>query len=411
MGLSDEDPESVQPTLIPDDPGRAVDAPKTPARGRGERLTLREARFDEDDLKGLWDLMRTQFAAYRNCTLPQFLRFYEQLWLENPARTADHVLGWVLQSATGTIVGFIGMLPVRFKVGDSELVGAAGHSWVVHPAHRANSLRLYKQLMAWSEKHLLLFTTSLEPAARINALFGCKRIPVERFTRQAFWLFQPERIAKAALDKSGWTRIASWSERFPLRLAIAGLLRLRFARHRSVRFPCKPMRVESVSEFGPDFDRLWHDNKGDYPITTVRDRGYLAWRHFKLPTPLGRTHVLACRDGGRLHGYVAIQVRRAEADVLASHFTVTDIFYDRHCPDALPNLLNGALDFARSNGCAILEIADVAEDVMRTVEAAHPYRRDSRPWTYWYKAPTEALAQRCADARWWPAGVDGDINI
>lgn len=401
----------MQPTLIPDDARHAVDPPPTLSSSRGEHLTLREARFDEEDLKGLWDLLRAQFAAYRTCTLPQFLRLYEQLWLDNPARTADHVLGWVLQSRVGAIVGFIGLLPIKLKIGDSEVVGGAGHSWVVHPAHRSHSLRLYKQLLAWAESHMLLFTTALEQAARVNALFGCSPIPIAQFRRQALWLFRPERIAKAALTKAGWRRLAQWSEHFPLRSVIAVLLRLRFARHRFARLPCRPMQMESLSDFGQEFDRLWDDNKSDYAITTVRDRSFLAWRHLKLPSLLGRTQVFTCREGGQLRGYIAVQVRHAEADVLTGHFMVTDIFYQRTCPDALYNLLNHVFDFARSNACAVLEISDVSADVMRTLEALHPYVRDCRPWTYWYKAPSEALSQRCADQAWWPAGIDGDINI
>lgn len=401
----------MQPTLIPDDPGRAVDAKERAMPARGGRLTLREARFDEEDLKGIWDLLRSQFAAYRTTTLPQFLRLYEQLWLENPARTGDHVLGWVLQCGTGAIVGFIGLLPIKVQVGGSEVIGGAGHSWVVQPAHRAHSLRLYKQLMAWAEHHLLWFTTSLEPAARINALFGCKPIPVERFTRQALWMFRPELLAKAALEKAGWPRLAQWSERFPANLVAHTLLRVRFARHRFIRLPCKPMTVELLPDFGQEFDRLWEDNKADYPITTVRDRAFLTWRHVKLPTPLGRTQVLACRDGGRLRGYAAVQVRHAETAPLTGHFMVTDLFYERRCPEVLGNLLNGLFDFARANGCAVLEISDVPAQVMDAIASLKPYIRDSRPWTYWYKAPTPTLSERCAQDPWWPAGIDGDINI
>lgn len=380
-------------------------------RSRGGRLTLRAARFDEEDLKGLWDLLHTQFAAYRTTTLPQFLRLYEQLWLDNPARTGDHVFGWVLQSGTGEIVGFIGLLPVKIQIGGSEVIGGAGHSWVVRPAYRAHSLRLYKQLMAWAENHLLLFTTALEPAARVNALFGCKPIPVERFTRQAVWLFKPERIATAVLNKAGWRQLAQWSEHVPLNLVVRALLRMRFARHRFIRLPCKPMQMELLSDFGQEFDRLWEENKADYPITTVRDRVFLTWRHLKLPSPLGRTHVLACRYGGRLRGYVAVQVRRAESAPLTGHFMVTDLFYERHCPDVLANLLNGLLDFARSNACAVLEISDVSAPLMNAVAALKPYIRESRPWTYWYKAPSAAMAERCGQDAWWPAGIDGDINI
>jgi len=374
-------------------------------------VVVREAQFNRHDLEGMWGLFRSQLQAYRTCSLSQFCALYDQLWLHNPARTSEDVIGWVLQTQERSIAGFIGILPVKLKIGDCEISAGAAHSWVVLPMHRAHSLSLYKALMSWAERRMLLTTTSRELAGKVHQRFGMNKIPVADFARQAFWLFKPEVALEATIARSGWKRCAEYCHRFPLNIVVKGLLRARFIGHQFAQFKCAKMAIEPVHAFGEEFDRLWEDNKNDFAITTVRDRKFLQWRHFQVPGVLGRTSVFACRDRGRIRGYVAVQVRRGEVTAVPNHYTVTDLFYERSCKDVFYNLLNQVFALARSGGCAVLEVSDFSGEVMAELERLHPYIRQSRAWTYWYKAPTSAIAETCATQAWWPSGIDGDSNL
>jgi hypothetical protein len=375
------------------------------------KTTLREAQFTDDDLRGIWNLVRSQFETYRTCTLSQYGELCRQLWLNNPARTPEHVFGWVLQDREDGIVGFIGVLPVKLKLSDGEVIGGAGHSWVVSPGYRAHSLSLYKQLMSWVDKHFLVTTTSRDLPGKIHQLFRMNKIPVANFTQQAFWLFKPEVVLKWALGKSEWNAWGSWIEQFPVGILLQGISRAWFIQHQYLKFKCSKMPVEPVLSFGEEFDELWESNKKDYGITTVRDQAFLTWRHLQIPSVFGKTFVFACRDGGRIRGYVAVQVRRQDAGCLPGHYVVTDLFYERACKDVLYNLMNHVFEFAKSNGCSALEASDFSNELVEELKRQRPYIRKSRPWTYWYKAHTEAIAELCEKEAWWPSGVDGDSNL
>src|SRR5437879_6118140 len=100
-------------------------------------IKLREAKFNQDDLAGMWDLSRRLFGVpYSSFSLAEFVRFNQHFWLDNPARTPNHLLGWILESPKDGVVGFIGLIPVRMKIGQGEIVGASSSSFAVLPKYR-----------------------------------------------------------------------------------------------------------------------------------------------------------------------------------------------------------------------------------------------------------------------------------
>ena len=133
------------------------------------RPIVREARFDEKDLAGIWMVLRQAFPVpYGACSLADFILAQNHKWLENPARTTDHVFGWVLESSTDGIVGFVGQVPVRIKITEQEIIGASGSAFSVLPAYRNYSLILSKPLMDWGNKHFLFNTTANEISSTLN---------------------------------------------------------------------------------------------------------------------------------------------------------------------------------------------------------------------------------------------------
>jgi hypothetical protein len=130
------------------------------------------------------------------------------------------------------------------------------------------------------------------------------------------------------------------------------------------------------------------------------------------PKFMGATTVLACRDNGRLLGYVAVMKRLQAVWAAPGRYVVTDLFYDKARPDVLASLMNGAFDFAKSEGGSVLEVSVMSPDLRSQLRSQHPYippRAES--WPYWYKAPTQELAELCESESWWPSGADGDANL
>lgn len=376
-------------------------------------VTLREARFDEEDLSGMWALMRRLFGVpYCSCSLTDFVRMYRHKWLDNPARTPDHRLGWVLESPTDGIVGFVGLIPVRMKIGDGEIIGASGTSYGVLPAYRASSLSLYMREMDWGERHLLVDTTSSQVGNYLYTRLkrGMTKIPVKEFDRQFLWLIQPEVPIKWMLDKSAWRIWSALAARAPLAWLLKAVARIRFVRHRWLRFPDATLPVEPVKAFTEEYTQFWDAHKHEYGVTTVRDRTFLQWRHLDAPAIIGATHVFACRDNGRLRGYLALMERHRQEGYCPGHFRVIDVFYDRSRPDVVFSLLNHTFEFAKERGCSVFEVSRVSEELAALLRSQRPYVRQADSWAYWYKAPTTELAEVCQRATWWPSGVDGEVT-
>jgi hypothetical protein len=73
--------------------------------------------------------------------------------------------------------------------------------------------------------------------------------------------------------------------------------------------------------------------------------------------------------------------------------------------------MNHVFEFAKRNGCSVLEVSDFRNELVEELKRQRPYIRRSRPWTYWYKAPTKAITELCEKEAWWPSGIDGDSNL
>lgn len=58
------------------------------------KVPVREARFDEADLSGIWTVLRQALPVpYSSCSLTDFHQVCRHKWLDNPVRGADHIFG------------------------------------------------------------------------------------------------------------------------------------------------------------------------------------------------------------------------------------------------------------------------------------------------------------------------------
>ena len=376
------------------------------------KVTLREARFDEKDLAGIQTVLRQVFPVpYSACSLTDFVRMQKHKWVDNPARTRDHVFGWVLESPADGIVGFVGQVPVRVKIGEREIVGASGSSYSMLPAYRNYSLMLLKQLLDWGNRHFLMTTTANQISGELNQSLGLNIVQCMSFAPQLFWLVRPEAVVKWQLGQLRWKVCHRLTEQFPGASLLKGIARIWFVGHRRLKFKCPKLSVEPVVSFTEEFDELWENNKKDYGITTIRDRTFLTWRHLQDTGVLGRTFVFACRDNGKLRGYIALQALSGEVGCIPDHYVVTDLFYERARRDVLHNLMNHAFEFARANGCSGFGVSGYANEVIEQLKTQRPYIRRSRTSGYWYKDPTQTMAGLSENETWWPSRVDGDSNL
>lgn len=385
-------------------------------RIQGERdsetgIAMREAHWNDADLHGIWDLCRQSFPPYRTSSFQEFHDLWHHRWVANPARSEDHVFGWVLEDSQEGIIGYIGLVPVRLQVGAIEVVGSTPHSWAVKRAHATRGLSLYQQVVAWGDRQFLLETTAGTVVSSLNSRlkFGFCKVPVEGFDRRFLWLIRPE---VPVLSRLGRSSDRAWLARLAVgRCVVKAAARARYFPHRRLKFRGPQLPVEPVTEFTDEYSEFWEQHKRQYGVTTVRDRAFLEWRHLAVPRVFRRTHVLACRERGRLKGYITLAEPLRDDGFSPDRWRVTDVFYDRTREDVLGSLMNQAFALAYSRGCAVFEASQIGQELARLLEEQRPLVLPAETWNYWYKSPTPLLARLCERESWWPSGVDGDSNL
>src|SRR5277367_2772664 len=87
---------------------------------------LREVRLD--------DHSQVAALALKSGLDADDLRAWKNLWMDNPTFHEIKVkfpMGWVLESADGSIVGYLGNIPMRYELEGRRIIVATGRSWVV----------------------------------------------------------------------------------------------------------------------------------------------------------------------------------------------------------------------------------------------------------------------------------------
>lgn len=379
---------------------------------RGE-VSIRPANFDRADLEGIQSVCRQSFEMYRTCSWEEFYELWSHKWMLNPARAEVHKFGWVLEDSHVGIVGYIGIVPIRMKVGSQEIVGGTPHTWAVSRAYATYGLNLYKQALIWGDRHFLVATTAGKATSTINAKLGMglTRIPVKDFNQRLLWLIKPEIPVTWMLQRSAQRRGVALVTQAPWSWLLMAAVRTRFVAHRRLRFPGTRMPVAAVADVSDEFTELWNRCKAQYGITTVRDRAFLHWRHRQVPAFLKTTHHLfACRDQGRLQGYLVL-LESGLGSGCPGHFRVGDVFYDKSRPEVVGSLMNYAFDYAKAHGGSLFDVSHFSQELVSLLRQRRPYVRQPEAWPYWYKAPTEEIAEICRREAWWPSAVDGDSQL
>lgn len=375
-------------------------------------IKLREAQYQEDDLAGMWNLFRRLFGEpFSSCSLGEFRCFYQHFWLNNPARTPDHPLGWIIECPKEGVVGFVGLIPIRIQISGKEILGGGTSSFAVLPEYRVYSLALLKKVLGWGEKHFLLDTTSSPVGNQLHQKLkvGFNKIPIKKLDYYMLWVMRPEVFVRWALSRSSWQRWLTVVDLKPFSFLLTAAAIVRFARHRTLHFEEARFPVEQLTVFTDEFSRFWSDHKDQYGVTTVRDQAFLQWRYLDAPPILGFTRVFACRANGQLQGYLALLERKRQEGICPGHFRVLDVFYDRRKPEVVRSLMNHAYEFAKTRGGSIFEVSTVGLELQDLMRTARPYLKQANAWAYWYRAPTKDLAECCEREAWWPSRMDGAV--
>jgi hypothetical protein len=339
------------------------------------------------------------------------LENWERLWLRNPALAlgeAERPIGWVLE-AGGSIVGYLGSIPLLYRYGDRTLTAVTSHGLVVEPSYRAVAVSLVAAFYCQRSVDLYLVTTATPEVGRIARAFKSDALPQEDYDTVLFWVLQSNPFARTVMEKLRLNSVLANMGRMSTSVAIGidTLLHRRWPRQHSTQLAVSEI---SVSEIGDDFQSLWSEKLTERPrLIADRSPASLRW-HFEISGDRGSARVFCCRKDGELLGYTVIRDDPQPGSLRKS--IVADMLAKQDDPEVLRALLIAAYDHAKRGGSYILEVLGFPPSLRRVFLQGNPYHRKYPACPFYYKAADPILHKTLSDGMaWYASPFDGDTTL
>ncbi|WP_219416031.1 hypothetical protein [Pseudonocardia nigra] len=146
--------------------------------------------------------------------------------------------------------------------------------------------------------------------------------------------------------------------------------------------PRRGTEIRGISEFGPEFDRLWDRVAARHAVQVVRDAAYLQWRYRRCP--YGSPWAAAVVRDDEVRGLVVVGTATS-SDVSARPTAgLLELFDDGVVPGARRALLAAGMRYAAGTGAEVMAARAGDPALARLLRTAgfRVRRRDSSPVTY-----------------------------
>lgn len=345
-------------------------------------------------------------AAYLDATLSA--DEWPRLWLDNPLwpRLGSHFpIGWVLEDASGLVVGSLSGIPSLYRFRGQELVCVSTRAWVVRSEYRSFAPWLIEEFLNQPGVDLFIGTTANQNAAPIFSTFAT-RVPVGDWETIAYCLTGYRGFARKALQKR---RIPLAR---PLALPIAAALWLKDALSpKPLRAVSSTVVVTAADSFDSRFDLFWDELVRQNPekLLAARDSQSLAW-HYAIAMRKKRILILTAVRHGLLRAYCVLI--RQEGKEAIHRMRLNDYQTVEPETDLLPELLRAAVKLCVAEGYEALEHHGCGLPKMRSFDQFAPRRWKLANWPFYYHTANPKLAaELCRPEIWDPSTFDGDASI
>jgi hypothetical protein len=328
------------------------------------------------------------------------------LWLDNPLwpRVGSRwLIGWVLEDASGQVVGALGNVPSLYHFGDRELLCANGRGWVVAAEYRGFALWLMDEYFNQSGADLFINTTVNAIAAQVFSTLSA-RVPLGDWQAAAYWITSYRGFARKVLAALG----------IPLAGALApSAAAVLWLRDACLAKPLPTAAVDVVAADGFDarFDGFWEELLRQHPdkLLAVRDRQALAW-HFAIPLRQGRLWILTATRAGLVRAYCIL--KRQDTPQGMRRMRLVDYQTLEPDNDLLGGLLQAALRRCAAEGFHLLEHLGGGLPKLANFDLCAPYHRKLANWMFYYQAADATLhPELCRPEVWDPSEYDGDASF
>jgi GNAT superfamily N-acetyltransferase len=293
-------------------------------------------QFELSDQEALLSFLRVAYTEEPRKSDPAFWKWH---FLEGPYVQERDVPLWIAK-AGAEVVGQLGAIPIRLKVGDEERRAIWYQDFNVRSDYRNRGLG----------KRLVL--ASLESySTALGIGFTDQAVPVFRGLK---WetLGVSHRYQRLLFPGDALKELARFA---PLRK----LFNICYApfRPRISSVTSSPYTVREITSFDGSFDDLWQRASRQWPCAMIRSSRYLEWQFMRQPGKKFDAFALYKQD--RLVGYAVLFFRKPERDGAASaKAAISDLCYDGTA--VIDELLRASLRLAleRRVGSLVTDVLD-----------------------------------------------------
>jgi hypothetical protein len=336
--------------------------------------------------------------------------------IDNPARVATEAdAGWVLEHGD-QIVGFLGNLPMRYRLDGLSVWGATCTSYLVDESHRAHSTRLLRAFAAQPGAAFVFSATANAHSAPVYRAFKFQASPQPRAQQRMRWVASEAAAVDHALRRVHLGLLKPFG-----RIAAAGPIAWRRLRERWQGGPHNPGwhvdRLSAAALGGAGeghWPRTWDSwaqkHAGRPGLWVDRSAATCAWRLSDPDQNEGATAAWAVRDGdGRMLGMCMARhlprLKRSPPKIELLDLAVLPTAV----AEAPALLLHEVRGWARSVGAAVIDAKRWTGEAATMLEGLHPRREPMPIDGVWLLAHTQ---RGTPDMGVWPnwgmTGADSD---
>jgi GNAT superfamily N-acetyltransferase len=241
------------------------------------------------------DILALNRMEYGPTDILATLADFDWRYAQNPAGQA--IISVVRDWDSGSVVGFIWIVPLRIRVSGEDWVGATGANLLIHPDYRGTPA--YVKLMRRFRQAFIDHDIPLHYSFVSEDTYSRLRPDDPRIAFEVSLLVKPLDMVKLAQVHFNhrWQRLIV---RIGGQLAIPLLFRARqldSGKHN--------LALRVLDDFDERFDDFWVRVKDKYPVMVIRDHRYLAWRFARIS---GRQHrILVVQVGDEVVGYTVLR--------------------------------------------------------------------------------------------------------
>lgn len=288
---------------------------------------LAYTRFDMDLEARLSELHRDGYGVERN------KEYWEWKYVRNPAGRDLMFLG----VTENKVVGHVGTIPIRMKVGQKCILASQTVDIVVLPEYQKGTpfFRLEKLAREECKRNAIGFNFgfSVKRTYRVSTkTLGFRGVcPITKLVK----IFDPTLFLQKRIQMK------------PLCTFLGSMVRhsRKVQYGRRVNVPPEYDMIE-VERFDNTFDEFWQHGAQKYDIMVKRDSTYLNWRYADNPSEHYTIFALERSGGGSLRGFIVLSCRQNQ--VKRGH--IVDVLTAKDDDSAVTLLLEKALAyFIRDN--------------------------------------------------------------